>query len=490
MLFNSISFLIFFPIVTLFYYILPSRLRNIWLLMASYYFYMNWNAKYALLILASTVVTYLSGLLIERSNAHNKHNSKYILILCLVFNLGILFVFKYFNFVVGSLHIDVPSLNLILPVGISFYTFQALGYVIDCYRSDCKAEHNFINYALFVSFYPQLVAGPIERSTNLLQQIRSVSSRTRRELLSYERIRDGLSLMIWGLFLKLVIADRVGILVDTVFQEYYRYGSCALILGAIGFGIQINCDFGSYSTIAIGAAKVMGFELMDNFNAPYLATSIGEFWRRWHISLSIWFRDYLYIPLGGNRKGFFRKLINILVVFTVSGLWHGAAWTFVLWGLLHGTYQVIENLFKPLWRKICMITGANTNNFGYRAIKVMITFMLVDFAWIFFRAASVTEAFEYIHRLFTVHDLWQMSGEGLYTLGLSATQFHILIPSLLILLFVDIIYQHKHLRFDKWLSIQWMPFRVIVLAFLLTWTIVHGIYGPGFDARQFIYFQF
>ncbi|WP_026653830.1 MBOAT family O-acyltransferase [Butyrivibrio proteoclasticus] len=490
MLFNSTSFLLFFPIVTIIYFLLPSKGRTLWLLAASYYFYMSWNVKYAVLILTSTVITYVSGILIERFRDKSLVIVRSSFVLCLLSNLSILFVFKYLNFAISTLHLSLKPLSLLLPVGISFYTFQALGYVIDVYRGTTTAEKNFVKYALFVSFYPQLVAGPIERSTNLLNQISVVPDKTRRELLNYQRICEGLSLMLWGMFMKLAIADRIGTLVDTIFDNYYRHGRCALIIGAVGFGIQIYCDFGSYSAIAIGSAKVMGFSLMDNFKAPYFATSITDFWRRWHVSLSIWFRDYLYIPLGGNRKGTIRKMINLLITFLVSGLWHGAAWTFVLWGLLHGIYHVIESLLKPVWRKICSRFDVNTNNFGYRFSKIAITFVLVDFAWIFFRTKTVGEAFYYIKRMVMIPDYWMVSGDALYSLGLSSRQFHLLILSLLLLLFVDLIYQKKKLRFDEWIFTQWTPFRVVFLALLLMWVIVFGSYGPGFSSRQFIYFQF
>ena len=507
MLFNSAAFLIFFPIVSIVYLLLPGKLRRIFLLAASYYFYMSWNAKYAVLILFSTVVTWLSGLAIEKvrtetqdSNDKSRKKEKAILAACITVNLAILFVFKYLNFSINTISairkILIPgadslgTLNLLLPVGISFYTFQALGYVIDCYRGDFKAEKSFIRYALFVSFYPQLVAGPIERSKNLLAQINTVPDKSRKELFNYDRIRDGLFLMLWGMFLKLVIADRVGILVDYVFDNYYKHGTGALILGAIGFGIQIYCDFGSYSTIAAGAAEVMGFNLMENFVAPYFAQSVTDFWRRWHISLSIWFRDYLYIPLGGNRRGLLIKLRNLMITFAVSGLWHGAAWTYVFWGILHGLYHVVESLIKPLITRIKKDFEIPEGTFGVRFINAVITFAAVDFAWIFFRAPSIKSAFDYIRVMFTTPDFWLLEGEGLYTLGLNAAQFRILSIALLALLFADIVREKTGKRFDRWMAGQWAPFRIICGVTLLVVTVVFGVYGAGFDARQFIYFQF
>lgn len=341
MQFNSIDFMIFFPVVISMYFLIPKKLRGIWLLIASYYFYMSWNPGYAVLIAGSTVVTYLSGLVIDRlqkSKNTKKIKKKVILILCLVVNLGILALFKYGNFAINSmnsiltaLHITIiqTKFNLLLPVGISFYTFQTLGYVIDVYRCDVEVEKDLFRYALFVSFFPQLVAGPIERSKNLLPQMRNIANI---KLWNAKRITSGAILMVWGFFMKMVIADRISLLTDTVFDNFRMYGSTELIIAVIGFSIQIYCDFGSYSLIAIGAARIMGFNLMENFNTPYFARNIKEFWDRWHISLSIWFKDYLYIPIGGNRKGTVRKYINLLIIFLVSGLWHGASWNFVVWG--------------------------------------------------------------------------------------------------------------------------------------------------------------
>ena len=349
MQFNSTDFMFFFPIVIAVYFVIPKKLRGWWLLVASYYFYMSWNASYALLIGASTIITYASGIIIHHfseEDVNNNHNKKRIVVIvCILINLAILAIYKYGNFVIESvnsilnlLHIRViqKKFDLLLPVGISFYTFQALGYIIDVYRGDVEVETNFPRYALFVSFFPQLVAGPIERSKNLLSQMKSIE---KIKLWNARRIASGAILMVWGFFMKMVIADRVALLIDTVFDNYRMYGSTELIIAAIGFTIQIYCDFGSYSSIAIGTAKIMGFELMENFNTPYFARNIRDFWSRWHISLSSWFKDYLYIPLGGNRRGQLRKAVNIMIVFLVSGLWHGANWSFVVWGGIHGLYQ-------------------------------------------------------------------------------------------------------------------------------------------------------
>lgn len=307
MLFNSIDFLIFFPIVVFIYFIIPRKARYVWLLAASYYFYMGWNPRYAILIALSTVITYVSSIFIEKSqNAGNNITKNIWLAGSLVSNLGILFVYKYLTFFLDNLNAVISrfglstidrQLDFLLPVGISFYTFQALSYTFDVYRGEIRAERNILKYALFVSFFPQLVAGPIERSANLLSQIQNVH---KIEAWKYERIRNGLLLMMWGLFQKLVIADRAAILVDNVINNYVAYGFVELSLAVILFAVQVYCDFGGYTNIARGAAKVMGFELMNNFEQPYMAMNIKDFWRRWHISLTSWFTDYIYIPLGGE----------------------------------------------------------------------------------------------------------------------------------------------------------------------------------------------
>ena len=321
MLFNSFNFLIFFPIVVFVYFVLPKKIRDIWLLVASYYFYMCWNAKYALLLLASTLITYFAGLLVEATKKRI-WIKKLMVAISLMANLGILFAFKYFDFalsaigkVLGNLGVvfEIPKWDILLPVGISFYIFQAVGYTIDVYREKISAEKNVLRYALFVSFFPQLVAGPIERSTNLLAQLRNVD---KVKVWDTKRIQKGAVIMLYGYFMKMILADRIATFVDTVYDpmNYTQYQGFVVLIAAILFSVQIYCDFAGYTYIAIGAAKILGFSLMDNFNTPYLAVSIKDFWDRWHISLTTWFKDYLYFPLGGNKKGKCRKYLNIFVV--------------------------------------------------------------------------------------------------------------------------------------------------------------------------------
>lgn len=387
MLFNSLDFLIFFPIVVLIYLIVPRKLKYVWLLISSYYFYMSWNVKYVGLLLFSTIVTYFSGILIAK--AHGDKQKKLVVAVSFLANLSVLGFFKYFDFFLHNLNkilavahirlIDNPF-SFLLPVGISFYTFQALSYTMDVYRRKVAPEKNLLKYALFVSFFPQLVAGPIEKTENLLRQI---NESTRKKMVSFDKFVSGFTLMLWGLFMKMVIADRISIFVDEVFQNLYMVGTVETILAAVAFAIQIYGDFAGYSAVAVGAARIMGFELTENFNAPYFADSIGDFWHRWHISLSTWFRDYLYIPLGGNRKGKLRKYINLLITFSISGLWHGAAWTFIIWGAVHGLYQVIGDLLKPVRKKNAELLKLKTDAFSHKLGKILTTFVLVDFAWIF-----------------------------------------------------------------------------------------------------------
>jgi len=494
MLFNSIDFLIFFPIVVLIYLIVPKKLRYIWLLAASYYFYMSWNVKYAVLIMFSTFTTWLAGLAVEKA----KKNSykKMAITACLVINLGILFVFKYFNFFLDSVSSLLNNLNiqfisksfdLILPVGISFYTFQALGYIIDVYRGEIKAEKNPLRYALFVSFFPQLVAGPIERSKNLLNQVKNVEHI---KVWNYSNITHGLTTMVWGMFIKVVIADRVAVLVNTVFDGYYFFGTFSLAAAAIGFALQIYCDFMGYSTIAVGAARTMGFELMENFNTPYFSRSISEFWRRWHISLSTWFRDYVYIPLGGNRCSKIRKYFNLLVTFTVSGLWHGANWTFFIWGLIHGIYQIVGDITKPFRKKLYHTLNCKTESFSFKLGQVISTFLLVDFALIIFRADTISIAFDYISRMFTRWDPWSFFNGELYTLGLSRLEFNILVIAVVVLFLAELIRYYKNQSVSDFLMEQCMVFRWAVVLGLIFACIIYGMYGIDFDSAQFIYFQF
>lgn len=490
MIFNSYSFLIFFPIVVFITFILPKKTQYIWLFVASYYFYMNWDARYVFLLLFSTIVTYVSGIAIER--ARSDKAKKAAVTVSFVLNILVLFFFKYFDFAIDSVNlllsnvnisIPKPGFNLLLPVGISFYTFQALSYTMDVYRKEIRAERNFFKYALFVSFFPQLVAGPIERSKNLLKQV----NETHR--FDFERMRDGLLIMLWGYFLKLVIADRAAIIVDTVYGNYTQYGGFYIVVASILFAVQIYCDFAGYSIIAVGAAGILGFKLMDNFNCPYFSRSIGEFWRRWHISLSTWFRDYLYIPLGGNRRGTIRKYLNIVIVFLVSGLWHGAAETYVVWGLLHGIYQVIGGLTRPVRNKLNTLSEMKPDSIGHKIASGLITFALVDFAWIFFRAESLTAAIEMIRSMVHIGNISILWNGALYGLGVSKKGFFVMVFAIMILLFADFM-KYRGIEIRKIILEQELWCRWLCYIAALWFILIFGIWGGTYDASSFIYFQF
>lgn len=497
MLFNSIDFLIFFPIVALIYFLIPQRVRYLWLLAASYYFYMSWNPQYALLIATSTIITWATGYLLE--NIKNNNNAaiqkKIILIFCLLINLGILFFFKYYNFALSNIStvfhylgisVQFPTFDVMLPVGISFYTFQAIGYIIDVYRGEIKAEHNLLRYALFISFFPQLVAGPIERSKNLMHQIYETHS------FNPQKVRDGLLLMIWGFFEKLVLADRIAILVTAVYEDYNAYTGAQIAVATILFAFQIYCDFAGYSDIAIGAARVMGFELMKNFKSPYFATTVSAFWRNWHISLTSWFRDYVYIPLGGNRCSKWKWCRNLLITFSVSGLWHGASWSFVIWGGLNGLYQIIGKLTKPYRLMLQRCLGIRTDCASYKIFQGLITFALVDFAWLFFRASSLRIAVELLLHSIRQPDLFSLIDPntlmGISTINMPEKDFYVMLLGLIILLLVD--YFRPKVDLKALLDRQNIVFRYLVYYALIFTVLIWGVYGPEYDASMFIYFQF
>lgn len=494
MLFNSIQFIVFFPIVVLLYFAVPKKIRYLWLLAASYFFYMCWNAKYAVLLLYSTAVTYFSGLLIDRCDKKRQpqRRKKFFVALSFILNLSLLFFFKYFDFTVENinfvlakcnLEIITPPFDFMLPVGISFYIFQALSYTMDVYRKEIYVERNFLKYALFVSFFPQLVAGPIERSKNLLKQISTDN------VFSYENFRRGLLIMLWGYFQKIVIADRIGILVDTVYGNVGKYAGGYYLLASVLFAVQIYCDFSGYSLIAAGAARVMGFQLMENFNCPYFAKSVAEFWRRWHISLTSWFRDYLYIPLGGNQKGTVRKYLNVMIVFLVSGLWHGAQWTYVVWGGLNGLFQVAGNILAPVRKRAGKRLKLNENSFGSRVFCTLATFALVDVTWIFFRAANIQDALHMIKSIFTVQNPWIFTDNSIYGLGLDQKQMFLLIFSLAVLFAADWLKYKKINMLEKILEQDlWCRWTVYLGGILFV--LIFGIWGNAYDAQAFVYFQF
>lgn len=498
MLFNSAQFLVFFPIVLFIFFLIPKKVRYIWLLIASYYFYMCWSVKYALLLLFSTGVTYISGILLENIKARSidKSRKERLKKLCVAgsfgLNLGVLIFFKYFDFLfdnisgllgVAGIELSRPGFNIVLPVGISFYTFQALSYTMDVYRDEIYAEKNFLRYALFVSFFPQLVAGPIERSKNLLKQLGQTQK------FDFEKARDGLLLMLWGFFLKIVLADRIAIFVDAIYGDYAAKGGFYIVVATMLFAVQIYCDFYGYSTIAMGAAEILGIHLMENFNSPYLAQSVAEFWRKWHISLSSWFRDYLYFPLGGSKKGKLRKYLNIMIVFLTSGLWHGASWSFVVWGGLNGFYQIIGDILKPVRDKAVKWLQLDRNTYSHKLFHIVGTFALIDFSWIFFRAASLGDALGILRSMVSTFNPWILLDGSLYKCGLDRANFDVMLISILILLGADIC-KARGVKIREIIVKQEWWFRWVFVAMSAAMILLLGVWGSNYDATSFIYFQF
>ncbi|MBN8697660.1 MAG: MBOAT family protein [Bacteroidetes bacterium] len=477
MLFNSIDFLLFFLVVTTAYFALPHKFRWLLLLISSCYFYAAFVPIYILILFVTIVIDYYAGIFIEKAPAHYK---KRILLISILANVGILMFFKYYNFFIDNINsassyfganFSFPLLSIILPIGLSFHTFQAMSYTIEVYRGNQKAEKHFGIYALYVMFYPQLVAGPIERPQNVLHQFHE------KKRFDAEKLWVGLRLMLWGLFKKVVIADRLSLLVDRLFENPGEYNSPLLIVGAVFFAIQIYCDFSGYSDMAIGAAKTMGFELMTNFNRPYFASNIKAFWDRWHISLSTWFRDYVYIPLGGNRVNEYRLYLNFFIVFILSGFWHGANWTFIVWGSLHAIY-VLLNMFivkRFDWFGL-------KDNMMFKFAGWIFTFCLVVFAWIFFRASSMDNAMEYISSLFAniymplQLKLPQVADE----LGFGYMSYGISVFSILILVLVELKVQP---RFENNFVLKK---DVVFSSVILLLVMFFGV----FQKSSFIYFQF
>lgn len=393
MLFNSVEFLIFLPCVCALYFALPYRWRWILLLLASYYFYAAWKPEYLILIVASTAVDYAAGLIMGLTA--NRRVRIGALLASIGCNFSLLFAFKYYNFFNTSVHqaaqwlgweYTMPGLDVILPVGISFYTFQTLSYTFEVFKGTHPPERHPGIFALYVAFFPQLVAGPIERSENLLPQFRCNHD------FDHGRAVIGLRYILWGLFKKVVVADRLAMFVDPVYNDVAGATSLMLLLATVGFAFQIYCDFSGYSDIAVGSARILGYQLMTNFDRPYFATSIGDFWRRWHISLSTWFRDYVYIPLGGSRVKISRMYLNLLIVFGASGLWHGADWTFVIWGLLHAAYYISSHATRDIRATVVRATGLDKAPRLHHVLQITLTFVLVNIGWVFFRANSVKDA--------------------------------------------------------------------------------------------------
>jgi alginate O-acetyltransferase complex protein AlgI len=498
MLFNSFNFLLFFPVVTILYFLLPHAARWFMLLAASCIFYMCFIPKYILILFFTIIIDYFAGILIDSQT--NSRKRKAWLITSLVANIGVLAVFKYFNFFISNIdgvahffgwNYSIPLLNIVLPIGLSFHTFQAMSYTIEVYRGNQKAERHFGIYALYVMYYPQLVAGPIERPQNLLWQFH------KKHTFDYDRVTTGLRLMAWGLFKKVVVADRLSVFVNQAYDKPEHMQGITLLIATIFFSIQIYCDFSGYSDIARGASKVMGIELMHNFRQPYFSRSISEFWKRWHISLSSWFKDYLYIPLGGNRVSTVRLNANLFIVFLVSGLWHGASWTFIIWGAIHGCYLVFANATHRLRQRINTATGLTKLPRVHKISEVIIVFLLVSFAWIFFRAENLhaasliirkifIEVPQYFYRFFTDGSfLWLEPLVFGRDYHLAWFEFAVVFAAIFLLFFAD--YLHSVKAVTARIFAQPVTVRFSLYFGLVLMIILFGVYHTN---SEFIYFQF
>lgn len=484
MVFNSFNFWIVFPFVFGLYWLIPAKYnqwRKVFLVVVSYLLYMNWKPAFAIVLMGVSLITYWGGQVLEYKGeglTKNAFKRKHLVWLFALLGLLPLLVFKYYNFLNDSLteglasiglKFAMPGLNWAVPIGISFFSFQAVGYMLDVYHVRVKAEKNLLDYLLFVSFFPQITSGPISTAKELMPQIKSPHT------FSYEQGRDGLKLLLWGMFVKVVIADRVGMLVDTVYGNYQFYSGNVCLLASFFYTIQIYCDFAGYSWMAIGIAKTLGFDLINNFRQPYFATSITDFWKRWHISLTRWLTTHVYIGLGGNRCSKIKQYWNIMVTFLVSGLWHGANWTFVFWGALHGVIQIVEKMLgiDPKGK------FANTRILkALSPLRVLVTFLLVNLAWIFFRMPTISGAFDVIGRM--IHDRGSLNIVEIYN---GTAPVFIIAVGLVLLVLNDLVKERglKWLTFLKKPVFQWCWY---VLLFILVLSI--GV----LDGGQFIYASF
>lgn len=503
MLFNSFEYLIFFPLAAIVYFVLPVKARRYWLLAAGLFFYGYWKASYLLLIVVVGAVTYVAGLLLDKvrqaapDSKQTPAKGKWIVALALAVVLGLLAYFKYFNFLAETINAligsdVVPILDILMPVGISYYTFQTVGYVIDVYRGTVPAQRNPLTYALFTTFFPQILAGPISRAKDLMPQL------AEGKRFDFTAAHEGLVRIGWGFFCKLVVADRLGLFVNNMFAEYQEQGSWSLVLAALLFQIQLYCDFSAYSNMAIGSAQVFGIRLNRNFNAPFLATSINDYWSRWHMTLSSWLGDYVFTPLVWSRwvnKLFFGKkwedhpphfALNYLIVFFISGLWHGANWTFVIWGLLHGVYSILSHLTTKPRAKLIKKLKINKKSRLHKTLSRAYIYLITSFALIFFKSGSVTDAVGFIGRM--------LSGAGssgdktFFELGLDRPEWIVAVVAIVVVMTIDILNQKRDMLktvTERPLVLRWALYLILIFAI-----VIFGIYGPLYDPAPFVYIQF
>lgn len=496
MIFHSFAYLLFFPIVYLIYFLLPCRIRYVWLLAASFFFYACADLRYAFFLGGVILVAYTAGRILERIRlGRNVALSRTILILAVSCNLGILGFFKYTNFLLENLnrltallHMEhhFASVDGLLTLGISFILFQSVSYIVDVYRGNIAAERNILKCGLYLAFFPKLISGPIERAGDILPQIHNGTR------FSLQCLKEGLSLILLGLFYKLVLSDNIAALINPVFTSYMNYSGLQIALAVILFAFQIYGDFGGYSYIAVGSAKALGFQLSDNFKSPYHARSVAEFWRRWHITLNNWLRDYLYIPLGGSRKGLMRTCLNMMIVFLLSGLWHGAEWSFVIWGGLNGLYIVSGNLYRRFHTHFHSDTGACDDRMSpVQTLRRRICiFLLVDFAWFFFRMPDVRSSFAIIAHAVRQPGIRELFNLGFLNIFPDIASFALIMAALSLLLRIDTVLYEKKLSFCALFFQQSSSFRWLFGIVILCMIIFFGAYGETYEQTQFIYFQF
>lgn len=470
MSFISFDFLLLFPFVVIAYYVIPRKFRQWYLLIINICFYLSFGWKYVFVLLAIALVAWGTGITVKMRSWIIAISTALLVVILSFFKLNI-------------------YENIYAPIGLSFYTFQAISYIVDVYRNDIEADNNFFNVLLYLSFFSTITSGPILRKSKFEEQLK-LNIET--NVLTYERVTDGIVYMIWGFFLKLMIADRVAIYVNQVFGNFVdeNYGTLVLLIAVFGYSIQIYADFAGYSAIAIGVAQIIGFDIPENFCAPYLSHSIKEFWSRWHISLSMWLRDYIYIPLGGNRKGRLRQCVNIMITFVISGAWHGAMWHFVVWGGLHGIYQVIGNLTKPIRKKLALIVGINEESELHHCVQVGFTFVLVTIAWVFFRN-GIHESILIGKRILVNRDFYVIKDGTLRTIGFSSwIEWVILAISTMVMFGVDLLTIKKQQRIDAFINNQGVLGKGFIIAVMVLSILIFGIYGNQHDASYFVYTGF
>lgn len=484
--FNSLGYILLLPCAAIVYRALPGKAKNVLLLIISYAFYMCWQPKYALLLLFITCLSYFAAKAVDKTE--RTRAKKLRLALFVILGFTPLFIYKYYNFFCGliesalaaaGMKLSLGALDIVLPIGISFYSFQAVGYVIDVYREKTPVEKDLLTYALFISFFPQISAGPIGRAPQLMPQIREHRNA------DWQDIHEGLILFAWGLFKKMVIADQLAIIVNAAFNSPASCSSLQLFIASICFSVQIYCDFSGYSDMAIGSARFFGIRLMRNFDAPYLSRSVKEFWRRWHISLSSWFRDYLYFPLGGSRKGYWITLINVMIVFTVSGLWHGAAMTFVVWGALNGLFQVIGTLLSKQRIKLRHKLHISDDAPLLVLLQTVGTFVLMTIAWTFFRANSLYDALFILKRI-------ALGFVGRSPLPFEFASLSLSIPMIFIVSLSIVLLAYTSIRRESVSKklLESIPLRTCALFVIAAAILLFGSYGGGYNPQDFVYFKF